>query len=108
MSKNIKELIQAFKKLLQKEFGNQLSQVVLFGSCAHGRSAASSDIDIAVILNCIVDWHTKQKVYDLAFEAEGDTGRLLNVTVFSGKEYETRSIESLLLIENIKEQGIPV
>jgi predicted nucleotidyltransferase len=108
MRKNVKELIQAFKKLLQAEFGNQLSQVSLFGSCVNGRATASSDIDIAVILNCTVDWHTKQKVYDLAFEAEGNTGRLLNVTVFSRIEYETRSIESLLLIENIKEQGIPV
>lgn len=106
MDKNIEELVLTFKKLLQNEFGNQLYQVILFGSCAMGKATASSDIDIAVILSCATDWHIKQTVYDLAFEAESDIGRLLNVTVFSRIEYETRSIESLLLIENIKAQGV--
>ena len=106
MDKNIEELVHTFKKLLQNEFGNQLSQVILFGSCATGRATVLSDIDIAVILDCVVDWHIKQTIYDLAFEAESNTGRLLNVSVFSRIEYETRSIESLLLIENIKEQGV--
>jgi len=108
MGKDIEELIQHFKQLLQNEFGNKLSLVLLFGSCATGLAEASSDIDIAVILNCTVDWHVKQTIYDLAFEAESNTGRLLNVTVFSKTEYEGRSIESLLLVENIMEQGIPV
>jgi predicted nucleotidyltransferase len=108
MDKNIEELVQNFKKLLQNELGDQLSQVLLFGSCATGLAVASSDIDVAVILNCTMDWHVKQMVYDLAFEAESNTGRLLNVTVFSKTEYESRSIESLLLIENIMEQGVPL
>lgn len=108
MNGNVGELLRIFKKLLQKEFGDQAFQVLLFGSCANGSANELSDIDIAVILNRAVDWHIKQKVYDLAFEAEGDTGKLLNVTVFSRNEYETRAIDSLLLIENIKEQGVPV
>lgn len=108
MSKGIKELLRAFKKLLLDEFGDQLSRVVLFGSYANGKATASSDIDVAVILDCDTDWHTRQKVYDLAFDAESDTGRLLNVTVFSKKEYETRPVETLLLIENILQQGVPV
>ncbi|MDD5675844.1 MAG: nucleotidyltransferase domain-containing protein [Chitinivibrionales bacterium] len=108
MDKTIQELIQAFKKLLQNEFGDQLSQVILFGSFVTGRATPSSDIDIAVILNCATDWHIKQTVYDLAYEAESNTGRLLNVIVFSRLEYDTRAIESLLLIENIKEQGVLV
>ena len=108
MSKKIREVIQAFKKLLLQEFGDRVLQVVLFGSCATGRDNPLSDIDIAVILDCPVDWHTKEKVYDLAFEAESDSGRLLNVSVFYRQEYENRSIESLLLIDAINEQGIPV
>jgi len=90
------------------EFKKQLSQIVLFGSYAVDKATDSLDIDVAVIMNTAVDWHVKQAIYDLAFEAESDSGRLLNVTVFSREEFETRSIDSLLLIENIKEQGIPV
>ena len=108
MKKDIKELLLGFKKLLHAEFGNQLSQVILFGSYANGKATELSDIDIAVILNYDADWQTKQKIIDLAFEAEGDSGRLLNVIVFSRNEFENRSIDSLMLIENITEQGIPV
>ena len=108
MKKNIKNILLGFKNLLHNEFGNRLSQVILFGSYANGKATEASDIDIAVILNFDADWQTRQKIHDLAFEAEGDSGRLLNVNVFSKNEFEKRSIDSLMLIENIIEQGIPV
>jgi uncharacterized protein len=108
MEKDIQDLLLGFKKLLQLEFGNQLSKIILFGSYANGKATELSDIDIAVILNFEPDWHVKQKVHDLAFDAEGNSGRLLNVAVFSKREFESRSIDSLMLIENITEQGISV
>lgn len=108
MNQEIKMVIDAFKKRLKQEFIDRLCQVIIFGSCADETASAMSDIDVAVILNGTIDWHTRQKIYDMAFEAEGDSGRVLNVTVFSRDEFESRSIESLLLVEEIKTQGIPV
>jgi predicted nucleotidyltransferase len=108
MNKTFPSLIQVFKQLLLNEFGNQLFSVMLFGSVAENRATETSDIDIAVVLNHSVDWHIRQRIYDLAFEAEGDTGRLLNVIVFSKDEFEGRAVDSLLLIENILDQGIAV
>ena len=108
MNEAYSSIIQIFKTVLINEFGNKLSSVILFGSMAENRATETSDIDVAVILNQSVDWQIRQRIYDLAFEAEGDTGRLLNVTVFSKDEFEGRSVDSLLLIENIMQQGVSI
>jgi len=102
MSDDTKKIIQEFKGLLTNAFGLKILHIVLFGSAATGKDMPTSDIDIAVVFSEEIDWRIKQKVYDIAFEAEGDSGKLLNITVFSKKEYEGRSIESLLLLENIR------
>jgi predicted nucleotidyltransferase len=108
MNNELFSLIRQFKQALIKEFGSRLFSVTLFGSVAEDRVTEASDIDIAVVVSSGVDWHIKQRIYDLAFEAEGDSGRLLNVIVFSKDEFEGRSVDSLLLIENILKQGITV
>jgi predicted nucleotidyltransferase len=108
MQSSSASIVHAFKQLLEKEFGTRLFSVLLFGSIAQNRATEASDIDIAVVLHQPVDWLEKQKIHDLAFEAEGDSGRLINAVVFSKDEFEGRGVESLLLVENIMEQGIAV
>jgi predicted nucleotidyltransferase len=108
MNNEISLLIGRFKQSLLKEFGSRLLSVTLFGSVAENRATETSDIDIAIVISNPVDWHIRQKIYDLAFETEGDTGRLLNVIVFSKDEFEGCVIESIPIIENIRTQGIAV
>lgn len=108
MDKGIQKLIEDFKLLLMQKFGSRVHKVLLFGSQADGTAGTYSDIDVAVVLSGDVPWQTKQKIYDLAFDAEGISGKLLNVTVLNKTEYEGRPIELLLLLENIKEHGITV
>src|SRR4051812_25511898 len=41
----------AFSKLLNKEFGDFLKAVVLFGSCAKNETTKQSDIDVLIIVD---------------------------------------------------------
>ena len=108
MNGDIQNLIRKFKELLLQEFGSRVHKVLLFGSYASGTYGAFSDIDVAVVLEGPMHWKTEQQIFDLAFDAEEDSGKLLSVTVLSREEFEERPIDSILLIENITELGITV
>jgi predicted nucleotidyltransferase len=47
---HLKEILTKLKRYLKQEYGEQLDQVILFGSQARGDATAESDIDILVVL----------------------------------------------------------
>ncbi|OQX96380.1 MAG: hypothetical protein B6I20_14505 [Bacteroidetes bacterium 4572_117] len=50
-ARNIKPLIETLKNKLQKLYGDNMLQIILFGSYAHGNVHDESDIDLLLILN---------------------------------------------------------
>ncbi len=49
--KNEKEILDLFKKEMNKQFGNRLKKIILFGSRARGDGVNDSDYDCLVILD---------------------------------------------------------
>lgn len=47
----VQQIAQEYKKALQGLYGNDLAELVLFGSYARGDQHEESDIDFAVVLN---------------------------------------------------------
>ncbi len=100
-----KKIIKYFKREIKKIYGEQLVDVILFGSWARGTADIDSDIDLLVVLqgeimpgkeidkmiNCITDLNLK---YDT----------LLSVVPISNELYKQTNSP---LILNVKKEGIP-
>ena len=63
-------LIKNLKILLQDNFGNNIEDVILFGSHAKGTATNQSDYDVLIILNNNYDWKYRDQMTDIIYEME--------------------------------------
>ncbi|HLE25613.1 MAG TPA: nucleotidyltransferase domain-containing protein [Thermodesulfobacteriota bacterium] len=85
--KEIDKILPNIKKALKTIYGDQLLEVILFGSCARGTFTKDSDIDIAVVLKGRVN-RTKEidRIYDTLYELILETGELISIYPVSEEE----------------------
>ncbi len=69
MNKNI-NVIKDLKKLLIAHFGENIKEVILFGSRVKGNAASYSDYDVLVILKQDYDWHYRNEILRVVYELE--------------------------------------
>ncbi|CAN2039113.1 Polymerase nucleotidyl transferase domain-containing protein [Candidatus Magnetomoraceae bacterium gMMP-15] len=67
---NKEHILKELKDSLQHCFGNDIKDVILFGSRTTGFAHRDSDYDILIILNCDYDWKLKDKVTDIVYDIE--------------------------------------
>ncbi|ACM23753.1 MAG: hypothetical protein JG779_167 [Thermotoga sp.] len=101
----ILQILSEFKKRVSEKFGEV--EVVLFGSCARGSTREESDIDVFVILDRDVDIKVKESIYDIAYEFNLKYDIVLDVSVYSKKEWD-RYRKILPFIVNVEKEGIIV
>lgn len=51
MDSRVKQIAKEYKAVLQNLYGNELAELVLFGSYARGEQHNESDIDFAIVFN---------------------------------------------------------
>lgn len=61
-------VITELKKVLVSQFGDNILDVILFGSQASGKSADDSDYDILILLANDYDWKYQNLLFDKAFD----------------------------------------
>ena len=86
-------------------YGNNLGQVILFGSRARGEGDEESDIDMAVIITA-GDRHVRRELLDLATEIWLETGIKISPLILSSEEFETLSRMGMGIIATIQKEGI--
>jgi uncharacterized protein len=103
----IKKIAKEFKAELQKIYGDDLADLILFGSQARGDSHSESDIDFAVVLKNPNTTSTSEirKLSDIGSELSVKYGEL--VTFIGMPENKLRESEKTLY-ENIRKEGIRV
>ncbi len=47
----VKQIAEEYKEVLKSLYGNELAELVLFGSYARGDAQDESDVDFAIVLN---------------------------------------------------------
>ncbi|MEF8811969.1 MAG: nucleotidyltransferase domain-containing protein, partial [Bacteroidales bacterium] len=57
------------RKLIHK-FGEDIKDVILFGSRAKKNSSDTSDYDLLVVVGSDYDWEYKNKIFDALFDIE--------------------------------------
>lgn len=101
----LKATLGEFRQKLGEHFGSRLLSVTLFGSYARGDAGASSDIDVAVVLDRI-DSHA-ERVWPMQLSGSFD-GPLLVPIVLSKGELDFLRAREDILAESLDREGIPV
>ena len=99
------EAIEKYIHRASDRYGNNLGQVILFGSRARGEGDEESDIDMAVIITA-GDRHVRRELLDLATEIWLETGIKISPLIFSSEEFETLSRMEMGIIATIQKEGI--
>lgn len=102
----IKKILAEFKQGLIEIYGNQLVDVLLYGSYARGEQRTDSDIDIAIILKGNIDTFKEiDRITEFSYELSLKYSTLLSIHPLSETDYNLRNSPFIL---NLREEGISI
>jgi len=81
-------ILSEIKELLVENFGDNIEEVILFGSRAQGNSRPDSDYDILVILKHPYDCHLKRKISDVCYQVDLKHDVFTDVEIISRDELQ--------------------
>ena len=87
MNKN--ELLSNLKTTLLASFGDNINNIILFGSQATQTANKYSDFDILIVLNNNYNWRYKDKIRDVICEFEIENDIFIDMKIISEKEKNT-------------------
>jgi len=101
----IKEVLEEFKKEIEKLYGDRLKEIILYGSYARGDATEDSDIDLLIVLEGkVTPGKEIDRMIDIITEINLKYGVLISVYPVSEEDY--KKVNSPLLI-NVRREGIP-
>ena len=102
----IKRILAEFKQGLIDIYGNQLIDVLLYGSYARGEQRADSDIDVAIILKGNIDTFKEiDRITEFSYDLSLKYSTLLSIHPISETDYNLRKSPFML---NLREEGISI
>jgi len=102
----IKEVLEAFKKEIEKLYGKRLEKIILYGSYARGDATEDSDIDLLIVLKGkVVAGEEIDRMIDIITEINLKYGVLISVYPISKDDY--KNVNSPLLL-NVRREGVQV
>lgn len=104
---NINNQVQNFIKSVQELLGDRLKKIILYGSYARGDYKNNSDVDIMILtdLNEIEIEEYRDKISDIAYDIELDTGIMLSPVLKNIEKYNSR-IDVVPFYKNIEKEGV--
>lgn len=107
MKKIVKKIAKEFKAELQKLYGDDLADLILFGSQARGDSHKDSDIDFAVVLKNPETTSTSEinKLSEISSDLSIKYGELITYIGMPEIKYNS---SDLSLYQNIRKEGIRI
>ena len=104
MDSQTKQVVQEFSRRAHEFYGDDLKQIVVYGSVARDEATLDSDIDLAVVLaGAVAPSREIDRMIEIITDINLEYGVLLPVYPVSEQDYANR--ESPLLI-NIRREGI--
>ena len=105
----IKKVISAFSESVKSIYGDKLSEIILYGSCARGDYSQDSDIDILVLLNVapgeIND--ERSKLFDISDELDLQYDVVLAPVLQSIETYE-KYMPVSSFYQNVHREGVKI
>jgi len=84
-----KLVLNDLSNLLRNRFGDNLRDVVLFGSQANGTAHKHSDYDFLIVLKENVDWKIEGEISDLCYEIDLKYDIITDIHILSEVELST-------------------
>ena len=100
-------ILRELKRSLESFLGDQLVNMVLFGSRAIGDYNDESDMDVAVIVRGLTR-KLKGRILDEVAELELEQHMPLSVVVFSEEEFDRLKKRERRIALDIEREGIPL
>lgn len=83
------QILNDLKSMLSKNLGDNLKEVILFGSQAYGGANVDSDYDFLIILKEIPDWRLKRRISDFCYDLDLKYETFLDVHILGEDELNT-------------------
>jgi len=99
-------VITELKNELVSQFGDDVLDVILFGSQASGESSDDSDYDILILVSNDYDWKYRNLVFDKAFDVGLKYGVLFDINLLSVNEMEHSLRGKEPIFVNAMQKGI--
>lgn len=99
-------ILKELKHYLIAEFGENILDVILFGSQADGVYKEGSDFDILIVLSHDYDWKYQEGIFDKAFDIGLKYSVLFDIHLLSLNEKNNKLKGKEPLIVNALEKGI--
>lgn len=107
MPKIVNEKIQEFIKEMQQLLGARVKKIILYGSYARGDYNKQSDVDIMILTDLsfeeIEDY--RDKISDIAYDIELNTGIILSPIIKNIEKYNER-VDFVPFYKNVQKEGV--
>ena len=107
MPKNVNREIQKFIKAVQQLLGTRLKKIILYGSYARGDYTKYSDVDIMILTNLSFKEieNYRDKISDIAYDIELDTGIILSPIIKNMEKYNSK-VNIIPFYKNVQKEGV--
>jgi uncharacterized protein len=101
---DLPKILPELRAYLEREYGDRLAQVILFGSQARGDAQPDSDIDVLVVLHGTVNAGTEiERTSEFIAALCLDNNILISRIFTSSSRFDT---ENPPLFKNVRREGI--
>lgn len=104
---NIKDIIDEFIENVNKVLESRVKKIILYGSYARGDYNKQSDVDIMILTDLsfkeIEDY--RDKISDIAYDIELDTGIILSPIIKNIEKYNSR-VSFVPFYKNVEREGV--
>ncbi|MFZ5912262.1 MAG: nucleotidyltransferase domain-containing protein [Chloroflexota bacterium] len=96
-------ILEKCRQTLARHYGEQLKDVILYGSMARGQAAPVSDIDLLVVLAPPVNYFVElRRLVEVLYPLQLESERLISAKPVSESDFEAGSIS---LYRNARREG---
>ncbi len=109
MPESVQSIVYKFAQTMKVLFGEHLNKVIVYGSYARGDYKKNSDVDIMILVDLSETEIRKfeNRVYDVAFEIEMDTGVDISPVIKNKNQFEYW-VDTLPYYKNVREEGVTI
>ena len=109
MPESVQSIVYKFAQTMKVLFGEHLNKVIVYGSYARGDYKKNSDVDIMILVDLSETEIRKfeNRVYDVAFEIEMDTGVDISPVIKNKNQFEYW-VDTLSYYKNVREEGVTI
>jgi predicted nucleotidyltransferase len=100
------DIIRELKTLLTQKAGNDIMEVVLYGSQLHDEKTEESDYDILIVLNRIYTWPERRNLRDICYEISLKYDIIVDSKIISLQELQSGPLKNHPLYQDALSQGI--